>query len=203
MGCRSLVPRWPFLWAGPGCTVTQSRQEQDRALTILQEFDEGTIYRGVGGVQDSRREGRGNDDWNLGRRDPRSGNRRQSPATLQGGPPCPLCWPIPSGGKGAPPASPLNPTSAAAERLRGTEGQTNGSQHRGGPEECFLQTSLPCDPEAGDQGATPGETPGQVCCGHPLGEQHFLQVTHCCRRCCGNTQLKDSQKPQQMASVGQ
>lgn len=51
-----------------------------------------------------------------------------------------------------------------ARRDTGTDLQ-QPAQRR--PRACFLKTSLPCDPDAGDQGATRGEPPGQVCCGHP------------------------------------
>lgn len=152
-----------------------------------------------------QRRGRGIDDWTLGRQGPSVGEPEAGPGYPAGRAACPL--PVLSAGRchqevrePHPPESFKSNRSRCGEAVR-DRGQTDGSQHRAGPEGCFLQTSLPCDPEAGDQGATPGETPGRVCCGHPLGEEHFLQVTPCSRRCCGNTPSTPLRTPRHQATA--
>lgn len=176
------------LFAGQGQAALSLSHDRNRTMhsPFYKSWMKGQSQR-CGWCAGQQRRGRGIDDWTLGRQGPSDGEPEAGPGYPAGRTACPLCWPMPSGGKGAPPARVLQIQPPQARQ--GCEGQRTDRRQPAPsrPRGWFLQTSLPCDPEAGDQGATPGETPGQVCCGHPLGEEHFLQVTPCSRRCCGNT----------------
>ena len=119
--------------------------------------------------------GRSSSYWALETEGPSvRGSRESTRLRCREGPPCSLAAPS------SPLASPnwraLPPDLPAAgeDRLGGTEGQTNSSQHRGGPEGCFLKTSLPQGPDAGDQGTPPAETPGRSAVNTPSVSSTFL-----------------------------